>query len=119
MVRTSNPGGVSAAEGRDAGMEWTVETRSCVCACECGEAEGSGRHRAGSSWGIQQRQACLRDRMPSPTGRLPPGGESPSLLGKPPPLLSTSLLISPSSSNSRRAGPATKSMTLQSPFKFK
>lgn len=38
---------------------------------ECEEAEGSGRHRAGSGWGIQQRQACLRDRMQSSMGLLP------------------------------------------------
>lgn len=56
------------------------ETGSCVCVCllsECGEAKGSDRHRAGSSWGIQQRQTCLRDRMQSLMGFLPTGGNLP------------------------------------------
>lgn len=63
------------------------------------EAEGSGRHRAGSGWGIQQRPACLREGCDPPWVScpqwkpLPPGRASS-------PVFSASLPVSPSSSSS-------------------
>lgn len=50
--------GVSAAGGRDAGVKWTVKPEAACVRSECGEAEGSGRHRAGSSWGILSGIGC-------------------------------------------------------------
>lgn len=50
--------GVSAAGGRDAGVKWTVKPEAACVRSECGEAEGSGRHRAGSSWGILSGTGC-------------------------------------------------------------
>lgn len=47
--------------------ETTGENRKLRVCSECEEAEGSGRHRAGSSWGIQQRQPA------SGTGWIPHG----------------------------------------------
>lgn len=72
--------GVSAAGGRDAGVKWTVKPEAACVRSECGEAEGSGRHRAGSSWGILSGTGC----SPPWVAACPPtGGESPSLQGKP------------------------------------
>lgn len=77
---------------------------------------GTGLGAAGASnrEGLPQGQGAIPHGSPAPRWRepVPPGKASP--------LVSTSLPISPSSSNSLQGpGPAAKSMTLQSLFKFK
>lgn len=92
--------GFSAGGGGDFGMKGRVDGKLRVRS-ECEDAaEGSGRHRAGSSWGIQQRQVCLRHKMHPPwvfcpkVAKAPPSRKSLSLV------FSTSLPVSPSPSSS-------------------
>lgn len=112
--------GVFCSRRQGCWNERTGENRKlCVCArahSECEEAEGSGRHRAGSSWGIQQRPACLRDRMHPPWVSCPLVEKArPSWKSLSP--CSPHLYLSvPLPTAACRAGPCGKVPTLQSPF---
>lgn len=59
--------------------ETTGENGKLRVCSECEEAEGSGRHRAGSSWGIQQKQPA------SGAGCDPPWVSCPQVKKAPPP----------------------------------